>query len=132
MLVCILNEKSDRRSLCLTFKDARQNPDPVRLAPACRKAALTRLSPVQILLDILFPELQSGRGQPSITQPIPAPWLSPQVVTLYSVPNVEPAIQLSPCSPGVFPADCGVSEIMMQFGVSTYCCFPLMTSVPFS
>ena len=25
-----------------------------------------------------------------------------------------------------------VSEIRMQFGVSTYCCFPFMTSVPFS
>jgi hypothetical protein len=39
-----------------------------------------------------FSQRESPAGQPSTTTPMPAPWDSPQVVTVNNFPNDEPAM----------------------------------------
>ena len=53
-------------------------------------------------------ESSSPGGQPSTTQPIAGPWLSPKVVTQKSVPSVLPDIRAA--GPSQFADDDGCSS----------------------
>ena len=86
-LVDVLDHQRDRRPGGHAVEHARQDPDLIRLLPLrgeFRLARAARSSQGWISAS------DSGirGGQPSTTQPIAGPWLSPQVVTRNRWPNV--------------------------------------------
>ncbi len=84
-LILVFDLKRNRRAcrdlrVRLIGKDPGQNPNLVFFLPLRREARLPRPPFVEVGLNIVLCERDSG-GQPSITQPMAGPWLSPQVVT---------------------------------------------------
>ena len=78
-LVFVPNQQRDRRAGRLSFKHPGENFNGIRLLPLRHMAGGTGLAPIEILLDV-FDERARPGGQPSTTQPIAGPWLSPNDV----------------------------------------------------
>ncbi len=99
-LVHILDEHGHRRPgghepALGMGQGAREDAHLIRLAPLGGKAGGAGAAAVQRGLDVLHREAQAG-GQPSTTQPMAGPWLSPKVVTRNIWPKVLKDIALFP------------------------------------
>ncbi len=92
-LISVLDQQRDRRSRRHLFAGviadhhAGQDLDCVGLLPLGGEARLSRAAAIEIALDFIDTQGIRG-GQPSTTQPIAGPWLSPKVVTRNNWPKV--------------------------------------------
>ena len=91
--IFIADQQRDRCAGGLTFKDAGQDFDRVGFLPLRDVAGRAGFAPIEILLDSSEDSARPG-GQPSTTQPMAGPWLSPKDVTVKSRPKVLPAMTL--------------------------------------
>ena len=68
--------------------DAGEDLHLVGLAALRREARLAGTAAIEIALDVGRGQRQAAAEQPSTTQPIAAPWLSPKVVTRNKWPKL--------------------------------------------
>ncbi len=99
--VHVLDQERDRRSgsqlhAFVIDESTGENLHLVRLAPLGYETRLSRLAAIEIGLDVGGRE-RDARWQPSTTQPIATPWLSPKVVTRNRWPKVLCDIILTRC-----------------------------------
>jgi hypothetical protein len=79
-LVGVADQQRDRRAGGQPLVDAREDLHRVGLAALRHVAAGAGAAPVELDLDVGSASASPG-GQPSITQPMAGPWLSPKLVT---------------------------------------------------
>ena len=91
-LVGVADQQADRRAGGPAFEHAGQDLDLVGLVALRDVARGAGAAPVELGLDVGLATAPCPGGQPSTTQPIAGPWLSPKLVTRNSVPRVLPDI----------------------------------------
>ena len=82
----VADQERDRRAGGASFEYAGKDLDVVGFVPLRCVAAFAGRAPIKVGAEIFRGNASPG-GQPSTTQPIAGPWLSPKVVTVKSFPK---------------------------------------------